>query len=498
MSATISRGYWVVLLAVGSLYLFASLDFEPLWHDECFTEAMSDRGVMEIITLSENDNNSPFFYCALSLFRSAFGDSIYAMRSFSALAGLAIAGLGIGPIRRALGDRAGFLFVLLALTTPNLVSHCRELRAYGWAAYFVTGAAIYLYLFIWGEREPKSGSGLPAAAKTDWFALTALLAGCMYIHPYGLMAACFLSFIGLIDCAIFRRRHLPALIGATAIAAIAFLPWLNVMRVRAASVSGDFWIAPLDWMRFFGVLVYPYLRKFEFTALGIPAGLLTATFFSVGVVVAWRHRNSTGRAIAYAVFAYSATLAAAVFISLVKRPILDYRYIIPLFGLVLIVAAFGVSRFKPVIAAIIVVLMIGVSAPTIYYQYSVRTNGPMPKVKAFLDDEFQEGDTIIHFDEATAGLFHFYFPNKDQQVFAPPSSRFFSDLRVYEPIIERKETFDELGVGSRRIWVVELDRSLNPADLESLPGPVLVKRFSERASFYALSLKLIELPMPAN
>ncbi len=106
--------YWLALLAIllaAAFLRFYRLDASSLWSDEGNTWAMLGRSYGEIAQAAAADIHPPGYYWLLKLWSSIFGTSAWAMRSFSAVAGvllvLVVERIGAAARCRSYGKTAG-------------------------------------------------------------------------------------------------------------------------------------------------------------------------------------------------------------------------------------------------------------------------------------------------------------------------------------------------------------------------------------------------------
>jgi uncharacterized membrane protein len=76
---------------------------------------MARHSFTDIIRSSAGDNHPPFYFILTKIITFIFGDEVWALRTGSLLGVLALAGLGLGPIKRIFGFKGSILFTLLVL-----------------------------------------------------------------------------------------------------------------------------------------------------------------------------------------------------------------------------------------------------------------------------------------------------------------------------------------------------------------------------------------------
>ena len=88
---------WAVVLLVtllGAVARFSFIAKSSIWHDEGFSIALATRTPLEIWAGSARDVHPPLYYLLLHFWMSLFGTSQLAVRSLSAVAGIAVIPLG--------------------------------------------------------------------------------------------------------------------------------------------------------------------------------------------------------------------------------------------------------------------------------------------------------------------------------------------------------------------------------------------------------------------
>lgn len=222
------------LLALAGIVLLAvalrvpTLSVQSLWFDESATRLVVDgslRGVLDGVW--DLEGSPPLFYLLTWAWVQVFGDGELALRSVSAIAGVALVPVMFLIGRRLAGERAGLLAALLAATSPLLVWFSQEARTYQLMALLVALAAH-------AALQVHGGRGTPAWLRFTLFAVL------------GVATHYFAAFI-VVPLAVWlwRGEHRPAgavrwALLALPAAGIALLPLAlhQADRAKAATVGG--------------------------------------------------------------------------------------------------------------------------------------------------------------------------------------------------------------------------------------------------------------------
>jgi mannosyltransferase len=163
------------LLALAAAIRFATLTHQSLWYDEAVTAlrvlhpslAATWHAVLHV------ENTPPLYYLLEWIWTRVFGTSVFALRSVSALAGVATVWVG-WAIGREIGSRAtAIVLAAIIACNPLFVWYSQEARAY---ELFVLLAALAFLFFLRARSRPTRrnliawGGWSILALATHWFA----------------------------------------------------------------------------------------------------------------------------------------------------------------------------------------------------------------------------------------------------------------------------------------------------------------------------------------
>jgi mannosyltransferase len=289
-----ARASEFALLAAMVLFALAlrlyRLDAQSLWNDEGTTVQLVGADLATIARLAANDIHPPLYYYALRVWADLFGNSEFAVRSFSALLGTLLVILVFVLANKLFNRTVALAAALLSAISPLQVYYSQETRMYMLAT--VLGAASML-LFLrmlphTAERQQgRSGS-------VGWSASTAYVlvsAAALYTHYFAftLMLAQNLVW-ALVLLSAWRnaadgaertfRRDLVRWVTLQVATALLYAPWLLVtwrQLGRWHAVSEPFglpWLVKQSLLAFsLGITVEASAFTISFAAL---AGLLAA------------------------------------------------------------------------------------------------------------------------------------------------------------------------------------------------------------------------------
>jgi uncharacterized membrane protein len=169
---------WVILLTAGFVYLITGITHETLWYDESYSAAVIKHPIPDVVRLVAGDNHPPLYFILLKIFCMISGQTEFALRLFSVFGVIALASLGMGPVKRIFGKTVGLIYAFIVLAAPINLSMAQEARMYTWAAFFVTACILYGYLALCeGNKSSwlKYGIFMVLAAYTHYYALLAVI-----------------------------------------------------------------------------------------------------------------------------------------------------------------------------------------------------------------------------------------------------------------------------------------------------------------------------------
>lgn len=292
--------------------------------DEAYSAILVRGNIGEIIKGAAADVHPPLYYLILKCSSFFGGESLTKYRLVTlAATWLNLFLLGAGIIRRHFGERVSLFYILwfgAAYATLDLSVY---VRMYSWGAFFVTAAALSLYLYY------KEGG-----MRRYVCAVTATLAA-MYTHYYAVMAVFFLWLI-LLAAVVFRRRERlrQVLLGGVLVAA-GYLPWLGVLLQQSAKVADDYWISEFDWREC--ILAPAHLWDSSFEGMGLVLYVPAAAL----LLRACLRRNKAALA-CFAAFA--ATMLTGGLFSVLVAPIWQDRYLYVAWGLLSLFVALAAGE----------------------------------------------------------------------------------------------------------------------------------------------------------
>ena len=458
----LSAGYilvWCGIMAAGAALLLTGITNESLWYDESYTGSLVKQSFLGIIHITGGDNHPPLYYMALRAFTLVFGNTVFTLRLFSVIGALALAALGIGPVRRALGGRVGLIYTVFILAMPITISMAQEARMYTWAAFLVTGSALYGY---YGYLEGKA---------KDWILFGVFTTAAAYTHYYALLAVALLSVI-ILAVMIAKKRRLSPFIYTAGVVMLSYIPWLIKLLGAIGRVKGSYWIPPVTGGVIRQVFTYPFSNKFFIPVLpALPTiGFVIALIvIGLGMATQIRKRDSGALMAVIAMAVYLLTIITGIAASWLIRPVLVERYMVPVLGLFIMALAYGAAGLDRKLAPSVfaVLLILGISGMQVRHTLSNRFNGPMREAVGAL--QVEPGDIFLHTDEHTIGTFSYYYPDHENYYYVGQGNGGFSNFDAFRPNGLIVRSLDEVP-RDQRVWMV-----YRPDGIDTVSVPIWVR-----------------------
>jgi mannosyltransferase len=306
-------------LALGALTVlaaalrFALIGHQGYWFDEGNTVLLVHFSPGKMLGLiPQTESTPPLYYCVAWVWARIFGFGEPALRSLSALAGVATVPVLYAAASRLASPRAGLLAAALAACNPLLVWYSQEARAY---ALLVALSATSILAFAWALERPT-------ARTAALWALSCVLA--LATHYYAVLAVA-PEAVWLL----YRHRRSRAIqLASAAVVALgaALLPY--ALGQNATGHAN--WIAQAPLGRRLGQLVPQFVAGFalpadavlEPLAVAVAAGALAFGLIGGAGRVPEQRLARIGGAVALAGLALNLLLVAAGIDDLLTRNLL--------------------------------------------------------------------------------------------------------------------------------------------------------------------------------
>ncbi|MGA2141622.1 MAG: glycosyltransferase family 39 protein [Brevinematales bacterium] len=446
---------WLLLLIGGLIFFLINNQHEGVWYDETIAFFRATHSLKDVIFLCAKDIHPPLHFIFLWAVLRLFGNSVFFLRGLSALASIALAALGIGPVRRLAGIKTGLIFTLLLIITPSAFEFSREMRNYSWGAFFTAGAVLYFYLAVRGNLAK------------DW-----ILAGlfgflCVYTNYNGMIALIISNMILFVLSLVKARDRLPAFISVNLIIAALYVPWVVInLENPKHTMFYSFFSVP---MTIKNLVIAPFYYKLIDPPITVPVTTLPALLLILAVIIAGfiygkkiKERYNPFVYISFAV--YLLTLSSIALLMYTFNITAVSRHMFLAIGLLIFPLAYGFSFLKlPDLSGhkmgIRELLLAGLilypilALPLIVNMETKYINGPIKEAVSFLKDNVRDGDIFLHVEGCTTATFSYYFPRYNHYFFTNDIKNLTINFKNYAPVVTVINDMDPVINNNKRIWL---------------------------------------------
>jgi len=206
-----------------------------LWGDEAFASILSQKGLLDIITIAARDTSPPLHYFFLHFWMMLFGTSEIAIRTFPMLLFVFLAFVVYKFAGEVYGKRAGVIAFFLTLFNPFLFVYAFEARMYMLLALTAT-ASMWLYV----------------TKRWRWYIVATTAA--LYTHHFSI-------FVIFVQVLYYLFTQIPTVkkqitapeklivnqlknpfIRSLLVVVLLYAPWVPVLYMQTKHVAGDFWL----------------------------------------------------------------------------------------------------------------------------------------------------------------------------------------------------------------------------------------------------------------
>ncbi|NTV41474.1 MAG: phospholipid carrier-dependent glycosyltransferase, partial [Candidatus Moranbacteria bacterium] len=150
---------WLILL-LATANRFTGLMKRDFWYDEAFTGVAVKEKFWDMITMTINDVHPPFYYIVLKAFAFFFNYSVFGIRLFSAIFGVAAIWALYLLAKEMFNEKVALYAALVATISPFAIQYSQEARMYMMLVFFILIGAYFFvkslqlkrkkYFFLWG------------------------------------------------------------------------------------------------------------------------------------------------------------------------------------------------------------------------------------------------------------------------------------------------------------------------------------------------------------
>ncbi len=382
---------WSVLIITWVAFLLrtANLRTQNLWRDEVDAIRFSSWPLPELVSgLFQVGHNGPLYFLLLRPWRALTGDSEFALRYPSALAGAVTIPLGFVLARQfGFSRRIGLLLGLLLATSPYLVWYGQEAKMYAILLVLISLAFVAYLKAITASGVPfRTGLSNPTAVW--WGIFVAATSLSFYFHILSPLMLLVYSFIGLLHQATLRKQWQGWLISMACLT-LPYIPlalWQMPLLLKGFQSGHPFYPA----QKVFPLLFQLYSGGL-FQTLSLTGSVLYFFLLLCGLFLATKTRKSGYNASTRLALASWAVLPplAVYFISL-RVQVFEDRYLIyvtPAFYLIVVIGLIAIRAYSRWLASLCLGLILVINLVGIWQQQRQPIKADFRSAAAYLMEQ---------------------------------------------------------------------------------------------------------------
>ncbi len=427
---TSEAGYaliWLFCSALGITLQMLICRWYSINYDSSYQFALTGKSFPELWRLLQADYSPPLYAILLKLVSMLFGESITVYRLFNGLPLLGMLYLGLFPIQKEFGQRAGFLTAFLILITNINLYLFGDIRPTYYAYFFVAGAAVYGYLAFFKKKRSYMA------------ALTVFAVLCVYTHNIAMITALGIYVVCLTGAILQKdRRHFLSFIVSGIICAVLYLPWLSILLHQVSNVNEHYWEGhsfSISLAKSWG-----YDKVFLFSDLNLLTTLIDMLPRIAIVLILFRYfkidrkadmaklkadcKEGFGKCRSHAVryaFVIAEWLVPLLIFAVINEcfhKLATQRYFYIFTGISLLLMALPIAKLKNRIISIVFCLLMLVNFSGSYI--SLLQKAENCEGKQMVEDIQQahpDGNiSFLHMHEWTIGIMMYFFPDADHYI----------------------------------------------------------------------------------
>ncbi len=379
MEITSKRDIFGMIFFALSVIMLGYMFLTPLNHyimhiDEYFSMSLTTLPLWDIINVTSWDVHPPLYYILGKItvkIGGAIGmEPIHSLRILSVIPYIIIMAISATKIRKDYGLLSAGLFTFALAVMSEFFAHFLIARMYAWAILFT------LIAFISFTEIIKNND------KKAWIMLSVFSALCAYTHYFAAISAACIYLILLAYIMKFEKDELRMWVMSAIAAAVLYIPWMPSLLRQLTQVHGSYWIPQVNSNVFINALgYYAYAND---VIIGLVATIILVVLLyiytkdSEGIDEKERFLVLSGAGV------YLGTILLSIIISVVFKPILMVRYILPATAVMwlaisIIFAKIKNRRMFMISAALIAILLVVGIATTVATNDEMYKNGVQQK-----------------------------------------------------------------------------------------------------------------------
>ena len=350
---------FILSFVILGLLIFLIIQKPFLHIDEWFTRGLLNISLLDMIHVTAADVHPPFYYftvwvpvAILNLLHIPY-DLMFVMKMMSVVPYIILYIISFTKIRKDYGWFAGGLFAFALLTM------CNFFTTFSIARMYPLGLLLLVCGFI------SVGDILKDSKLKDWDILTLCAVLAAYTQYFLIISFVILYGLLLLHIYVNNKSQLKHWGISVIYGILCFIPWVFILFNQLAAVKGgNYWVEDIT----FGNVLEFLSSIFTTSSDGLIQIIAIIIFFALFVLVLREYKDNPteNEFILFGLLVFVGTIFIGVVASIVYRPILVARYLVPSIGVAWLSLSIFIPRYlskhnlmKMAIPVVIVLLLFG-------------------------------------------------------------------------------------------------------------------------------------------
>ena len=390
---------FVISIIFFIILLYVCMKYRCLSIDEGYTRGILNLNVMDMISVTANDVHPPLYYLIAALFIKIANalsfnvDFIFLIKFPSIIPYLIILLISLTKIRKEYGLLAGGIFSLTLIAMSEFFTYYITARMYSWTMIFLVISFLYVKDVL-EHNDLKS-----------WILLSIFSVLGAYTHYFSMLTT-IIIYLMLFVWILANKENTPikdslkkffisAILGI-----IIYIPWIFTLIQQLGDVQESFWLPPLTIGNLIEYFSYT-LTISNNQIIRIMSLLLILALFLIFIMKFLKNKNNDNLFLLIGCTSFIGTLVLSLILSIVYKPILYSRYMLPSIGIFWLCVSIKLANLKvnKSIILMIILLIAIVGAFNVYHE--VNEISDLPRFLNYSErllSGIDNNDTIIIYD----------------------------------------------------------------------------------------------------
>ena len=360
---------YVLSILILLIFIFTAIN-QSIWIDEVYSLNIVKNSFSVMIDTTAGDVHPPLYYAILKSVLKLFSvlgisfSEIIVGKFVSLIPLILLLIFSTIKLRRELGWLVTGIFSIAIVTMPQMMAYGIEIRMYSWAMFFVTMSFFYAYTITKYNIDSNNTKKLNKKRLLNWGLLTIFAVLGAYTHYFVVISIAVVYFMLLVWLFFKNKKEIKFYLISVIMCILLYLPWIFIVIDQFTRFGGTlWWIPPITLERILNQVMY-IVAPSDGIIYSILGAVLFVSILLFLIYYFVKNRSSENIFLYFGVLVFVGTLLIIVIESLLVKPSLVSRYLIPSLGCFwlgfsIILSQIRITHSKIFYALLIIFLIIG-------------------------------------------------------------------------------------------------------------------------------------------